>query len=516
MIGFRQATLHCTLLSLLILVGSCTRSGNRSPLPVLSSCDQIRRLPAAEARRGYPVRLHGTVTFYDAKYRILTVQDESGGVLVDTRNLELDNVVPGVRLDVEGFSGYEEYDPVVVKPRIRVGPPTLLPAARKVPVERVLEGREDFQYVEVAARFKSISVVDNVHYRVVLETRGRILEAIVSTEESMLSLPAGTAVVARGVTEDRGHAAGHPRSGRLHMLHFMDLQLSGPAPAPGAAAVSAGAGLPLLTNLAQIKRLTPEQAAQGYPVRVRAVLNISAEPSGTAYVQDSTDGIYVVLKQAPPPFLAQGTQVEVEGVSDPCDFAPCIHEAAIRALSPGDPLSPIVISSPLGIAERDENKWARIRGVARGTRSLANSAMQIDLEVGGQHFPVDILGGWSRDTSPPWIDAELEIEGVIGALFNQNRQLQGFDLIAPSEKFIKVTLPPPPDPFARSESPLLSLFQFRLEDSPRHRVKVAGTVTSAGSWRFPGASGRQSGSCRLPAARRQAARARKCRTARAG
>ncbi len=49
---------------------------------------------------------------------------------------------------------------------------------------------------------------------------------------------------------------------------------------------------PALTRASQIRRLTPEQAAQGYPVRIRGVITMDA-PAPDFFIQDSTAGIYV-------------------------------------------------------------------------------------------------------------------------------------------------------------------------------------------------------------------------------
>ena len=483
MIGFRRTTLLCCLLGLLVSIGSCTWFGSRKNLPVLSSSEQIRRLPAAEARRGYPVRLHGTVTFYDTKYHILTLQDDSGGVFVDCRDLELDNVAAGVRLDIAGYSGYEEYDPVVVKPHIRVGPPTLFPAARRVPMSRVLEGREDFQYVEIAAHFKSVSFVDNVHLLFVLEDQGKSLEAIVSTENPMPEWPAGTALLVRGVASVLRDAQGNPRSGRLHLSRFEDIVKdiadAGQAPPPSEPAAGPGPGLPLLTQVSQVKQLTSDEARKRYPVRIQAALNLFSEDSRTIFLQDSTGGIFVALKEALPPLLAQGDQIEVEGVSHPGDFAPAVHEATMRVLYAGSQFPPLVIAEPSKLVVKDENKWARVRGIAREVRTPANARTLVDLEIDGQHFPVDVLERPSPETYSHWIDAELEIDGVLGALFDQNRQVQGFQIIAPSQDFVKVTRPAPVDPYAVASLPLDSLLQYHYADTPRHRVKVEGTVSAA-------------------------------------
>jgi len=478
MSGLRPIALACPLLALLLPGGSCNRAGNRLALPVLTTCDQVRRLPPSEAHRGYPVRLHGTVTFYDTKYHILTMQDESGGVLIDSRDLELDNVVPGVRLDVEGYSGHEEYDAVVVKPRIHVGPLTLFPAARKVAASRVLEGREDFQYVAVPARFMSVSLIDNVHLRMILESHGRSLEAIVSTDEPMPDWPAGTAILVRGVASVFYDAQGNPHSARLHVFRLADVELAGQLPTAASPARGPGPGLPVLTKAEQIKRLSAAQAAEGYPVRLQGVLNLFSTPSRTVFLQDPTGGVLVSLDDAPPPILVLGTQIEVEGVTYPGDFAPGIHQAQMRVLAPGHRFPPVEIPEPSAVALRDENKWARARGIARRVKTLADSGIQLDLDVNGGHLPVDIPDAPPPEECAQWIDAELQIEGVVGPLFDQNRLLLGFHLIAPSEKFVTVTRRAPAEPFAAPAVPLASLLQYRADDPPRHRIKVAGTVSA--------------------------------------
>jgi signal transduction histidine kinase len=479
MLRFRQVALSCLLPTLFFPLGSCTRQADRAVLPVLSSSAQLRRLPAAEARRGYPVHLHGTVTFYDAKYRILTLQDETGGVFVDPREQDLANVIPGVTADVEGYSDFEEYDRVVVKPRIRAGSQTVLPAARRVPMSRVVEGEEDFQYVEVAARFQGVFLVDNVHLRFVLSEQNRTMEAIVSTEAPMPEWPPGTPLLVRGVASVFRDARGNPRSARLHVSRLQDVREAVPAANPSSPTAMPGPGLPLLTRVDQVKRLTSDEAGKRYPVRVRGAVNLHYVSAQNLFFEDSTGGIYVTLRGASVPIVPPGTQIELEGVSDPGDFAPTIHEARMRVLSPGRLLPAREVSEPDAVTISDENRWARVRGIARKISAQPNGGVQIDLEVRGRHFPIDIVRGSQSTSDSQWIDAELEIEGVLGALFDENRRLQGFHLIVPTREFVKVTRPASVNPFAMAATSLAQLFGFSLEAVPRHRVKVAGTVTAA-------------------------------------
>jgi len=82
--------------------------------------------------------------------------------------------------------------------------------------------------------------------------------------------------------------------------------------------------LPTLTHADQIRRLSPEQASQGYPVLVRGVITMDA-PAPDFFVQDGTAGIYVEGNISPryPHLFRQ--LVEIEGVTGPGKFAPVIR-----------------------------------------------------------------------------------------------------------------------------------------------------------------------------------------------
>ncbi|HLK35050.1 MAG TPA: hypothetical protein VKT29_18275, partial [Terriglobales bacterium] len=92
--------------------------------------------------------------------------------------------------------------------------------------------------------------------------------------------------------------------------------------------------LPLLTHAAQVRALTPGEAGQGYPVRVRGVITDDV-PAPDFFVQDSTAGIYVEGSKAKSFPHKFGDLVEVEGVTGPGKFAPVILEKNLRVLGKG-------------------------------------------------------------------------------------------------------------------------------------------------------------------------------------
>src|SRR5580704_11499989 len=55
-------------------------------------------------------------------------------------------------------------------------------------------------------------------------------------------------------------------------------------------AASAGTSLPVLTQISQIRKLTTQEAARGYPVRIRAVVTYYSRTGPTSLGRDTNMG----------------------------------------------------------------------------------------------------------------------------------------------------------------------------------------------------------------------------------
>ena len=229
--------------------------------------------------------------------------------------------------------------------------------------------------------------------------------------------------------------------------------------------------LPTLTHVDQIRRLSPEQAAQGYPVRVRGVITMDA-PEPDFFVQDATAGIYVEgSASAKYPHLL-GQLVQVDGVTGPGKFAPVIRETKLRVLGRGVlPRAKISVFSEFANGQQD-GQWARVRGIVRSAAldrsSWREPALAMHIASEGGEFNVRIPITHAEDFSS-WIDREVLIEGVCGSLYNANRQLTGILFYVPRLSFVKVEAP-------ATEVPLSTLLRFSPGEGTRHRVRVRGIV----------------------------------------
>jgi signal transduction histidine kinase len=229
--------------------------------------------------------------------------------------------------------------------------------------------------------------------------------------------------------------------------------------------------LPILKHAEQIRRLSPEQAALGYPVRVRGVITMDA-PAPDFFIQDATAGIYAEGSVSPKYAHLLGQLVEIEGITGPGKFAPVIREQRLRVLGKGVlPKAQLFPFSELADGRQD-SQWARVRGIVRSVGIDRNSWRETTLAMrvasDGSEFNVRVP--IARDQAvPSWVDSEVLIEGVCGSLYNANRQLTGILFYVPRLSFMTVEAP-------ASEALLSDLLRFSPGKGVRHRVRVRGVV----------------------------------------
>jgi len=226
-----------------------------------------------------------------------------------------------------------------------------------------------------------------------------------------------------------------------------------------------------LTHADQVRRLTPEQAASGYPVRVRGVITMDA-PAPDFFVQDKTAGIFVEGSVTPRFIHRIGELVEVEGVTGPGNFAPVIRETKLRVLGhQALPKAPLFPFSQLENGQQD-SQWVQVRGIVRSAivdkTSWREPTLALRVASEGGEFNVRVPIDHEQKFSS-WVDSEILIEGVCGSLYNADRQLTGILFYVPRLSFIKIEAP-------AKEVPVSALLRFSPGMEAHHRVRVRGIV----------------------------------------
>ncbi|MFO1478190.1 MAG: PA14 domain-containing protein [Verrucomicrobiota bacterium] len=101
---------------------------------------------------------------------------------------------------------------------------------------------------------------------------------------------------------------------------------------------SNASSMTLLTVAADVHRMKREMAGRGYPAKIRGVVTCVLPEHQAFVIQDATRGLYVEdnsvtnTRSAPPRI---GEYLEVEGVTDPKDFAPMLQARRVTGLGMG-------------------------------------------------------------------------------------------------------------------------------------------------------------------------------------
>ncbi|MDB6111384.1 MAG: sensor signal transduction histidine kinase [Pedosphaera sp.] len=232
-----------------------------------------------------------------------------------------------------------------------------------------------------------------------------------------------------------------------------------------------------LRTAKQIRQLTAEQATQHYPVHIQGVLTFFDQSQFFRFIQDNTAGIYFYLDDpANNLALASGQLVEIEGETNPGEYAPVVTPRKIKILGAGNFPVPKPVSFERLASGQEDSQFVEIHGIVRSVR-LDEQTKYYSLEIatGGGRFTA-LAGKLPLARSDDLVDSTIRIRGVGVTRFNQQRQLFDIRLLVPRPEDLVIETPAPGDPFAIPVQSLEKLLQFTPQGAYGHRVKVAGTV----------------------------------------
>ena len=300
---------------------------------LLTNAVDIISLPADQAARSLRATVTGVVTASDPglKGRFF-LQDATAGIFVDNANGVRPE--PGAVVEVSGITHPGAYAPIITAPTVRqlgAGP---LPAAKPVPIERLMSGAEDSQRVEISgvvrearidgARLVAELVSGGYRFRVYAPVpEGRDPQTLVAAQ-----------VLVRGTA-----AEAHNRSFRqlvaveVYVPNLDDFVVEKPeAVNPLEEPVVA------LDSLAQFRR----DNSLSRRVHVRGVVTLQRR-GDTLFLQDATGGLQIQSRQLTP--FVPGQIIEAVGFPSFDQYLPLLQDAIFRGTQePRVPVTPKPVS----------------------------------------------------------------------------------------------------------------------------------------------------------------------------
>jgi signal transduction histidine kinase len=255
-----------------------------------------------------------------------------------------------------------------------------------------------------------------------------------------------------------------------------------------------------LTNIAEIRALPREVAAQGMPVKVRGVVTSAFPgPHGNFVIQDAHKGIFVRTFEAKTAGLLEveegnsmtwqrGMLLEIEGVTNPGGFAPTIVPKRIQVLGTAELPAAADVSLAQLLSGVFDCQRVSLTGVVQrvGTSPITvgqfpDSSIRALVELliateGGGHFTALSVEPEGFE-SAALVDASVCVRGGTLPFFNPRGELLGVRVFMTDRSDLEILRPPPPDPFKIAASSLDNLKSFSADGVSTHRQRIRGVVT---------------------------------------
>jgi signal transduction histidine kinase/DNA-binding response OmpR family regulator len=425
------------------------------------------------AGQNLPVRLQGVVTHADADRGsgTVVVQDATGAATIQNP-LRQSGVTVGDEVIVTGTAipnATARSAVVGTAAFTRVGAGDLPPPIR-VRLGELRGDACDARWIEIEGTIAAATV-----------WRGQLrLELTDGTERVELRVSefpllkaqglVGAHVRARGVCTVSPSNEAKLADRRLLVPRFSELALDSAT----LAAIERATDLPMLTTAGDVRALSAEEAERYYPVRIRAVVTYVDQAWSMLFVQDPSGGVYVEALHVPD--LRAGDLIEVEGSTDPGNFAPQIVRPIITVLGRASLPRARRVTIERLLTGKEDSQWAEIAGVVRSVSRTETNQLFLHLAAGRTRFSV-LIPKFEGPAPTHLVDSLVRVSGVSGTLFNQKRQLIGVQHYVPSFEHVTVERAELADPFAGPLVPINRLTQFAVNAEDARRARLRGTVT---------------------------------------
>ena len=388
----------------------------------IHNIEQLRKMSLEEAKRGYPVRLRGVVTYSDYRHTDLFVQDATGAVWVNPAS-NTPELRPGELVEVEGVSKPSDFMSDVVEARFRVLRDETLPLPRKVTAEQLASGAFDCQRVEVEGVVRSAEV----------EQGGLTLDVTAGAVQFRAFVPQVESPPV-GLVDARIRIRGDCGGFYNRREQFIALEVL----VPSLNDISVVEQPPRswftlpLTNFRSIMRAAPNRAFL-HRVRVQGIVTMQ-HVGRSLYLWDGEMGLLVKTRQCT--LLQLGDRVDVAGFPAIDAYGPILGDAIFQGIGKGSTPQPIPVTAEQAIDGGHDGDLIQIRGRLVNV-SLRPGEQSLVLQAGKISFAAELESAerYTRLVEP---ESLLQLTGICSVQVDENRGPNGFVVLLRSPQDLVV------------------------------------------------------------------------------
>ena len=353
-------------------------------------------------------------------------------------------------------------------PRLQAVGTARLAEPRRMATGQVFSGEEEAPWAEVEGMVTFTSDQESGGLKLELTSgTGRMRVEVGQGSSGSAGRLLGSRVRVSGICRSASTLDGQMIPGVLWTPSLEQIELLEGTPEIWSVSLDGGR-LPLLTTVAQIKRLKREEAMRGYPVKIRGVITWSSKSA--VIIQDSTMGIYVeavAVRDSYP--LRVGEYWEVEGVTT-ARFSPTILSRRAVRLGIGtlpEPAHPVRDQLLNGTMDA---QYVEIQGVVTAVENKKLRLITRDgtIQVHVTDMQPEAIGRYEG--------AQVRVRGCLCAVKDSTTHEFKVGEIEMRCASINVDQAPPADPFAAPAKHVAELLLFDAQAAAFQPVKVTGQV----------------------------------------
>lgn len=196
-------------------------------------------------------------------------------------------------------------------------------------------------------------------------------------------------------------------------------------------------------QLTDLRALTENQVQNAQPVHVEGTV-VCLEPSAPFhfFLHDGKVGCFVKTRlEGRPAQLKLGDRVRVHGISDPLGYYPSVKHAKVKILGQGTFPEPIQPNAGQLFSPELDTEWVEVPTVITGYE-IADERITLAVEVHGLPFKAELpLSPDAQQHAANLMQRPARLCGVMGTIFNHQRQMTDRHFFVPSFDFIRPILP---------------------------------------------------------------------------
>lgn len=231
-----------------------------------------------------------------------------------------------------------------------------------------------------------------------------------------------------------------------------------------------------LTSFAQVRALSQDEAALGVPVVVDAtVLGVDPASPWSLFMHDGGEGCYVkLIPGTNAPAFSPGQRLRVTGVSMKLGYYPNVGRGRFTLLGRNPLPEPVHVSPEQIFSPALDSAWVEVPAVVVGYDSR-DERITLEVKVYGLPFKAELpLEPRAEQRAGALLQRPVRLRGVLGTIFNQDRQMTDRHFFVPSLDAVV----PSVAPVSEQSAPLVGVTRILTGDfGSGTPIRVKGVIT---------------------------------------